>query len=139
MKICVFHLMPYRFLPDDFERTYRSVWVDVPHGFHDPEKTAGLTPLGLWRDDAPVADVVVLPIDELVQVLWRDPGSEAATQWAMLPELDADNVAAQIESVQRRAAMAKFVWPIPDKGIKKRLHRIESPRATAGAVAEFLA
>ena len=23
--------------------------------------------------------------------------------------------------------MAKFVWPIPDKGIKKRLHRIAAP------------
>ena len=31
MKICFFHLMPYRFLPDDFETRYRSVWVDVPH------------------------------------------------------------------------------------------------------------
>src|SRR5574342_281122 len=42
MKICFFHLMPYRFLPDDFERTYRSVWVDVPHHLHDAEKTRGL-------------------------------------------------------------------------------------------------
>jgi len=42
MKICFFHLMPYRFLPDDFEQRYRSVWVDVPHHLHDPEKTRGL-------------------------------------------------------------------------------------------------
>src|ERR1700756_2955964 len=42
MKICFFHLMPYRFLPDDFERTYRSVWVDVPHHLYDAEKTRGL-------------------------------------------------------------------------------------------------
>src|SRR3989441_3100222 len=34
--------MPYRFLPDDFEERYRSVWVDVPHGLHDAEKTSGL-------------------------------------------------------------------------------------------------
>jgi alkanesulfonate monooxygenase SsuD/methylene tetrahydromethanopterin reductase-like flavin-dependent oxidoreductase (luciferase family) len=38
MKICLFHLMPYRFLPDDFETRYRSVWVDVPHHLFDPEK-----------------------------------------------------------------------------------------------------
>jgi len=25
MRICFFHLMPYRFLPDDFEHRYRSV------------------------------------------------------------------------------------------------------------------
>src|SRR5205823_14667780 len=42
MKICFFHLMPYRFLPEDFETRYRSVWVDVPHHLYDPEKTRGL-------------------------------------------------------------------------------------------------
>jgi alkanesulfonate monooxygenase SsuD/methylene tetrahydromethanopterin reductase-like flavin-dependent oxidoreductase (luciferase family) len=42
MKICFFHLMPYRFLPDDFERRYRSVWVDPPHHLFDPEKTSAL-------------------------------------------------------------------------------------------------
>jgi len=30
MKISMFHLMPYRDLPADFERRYGSVWVDPP-------------------------------------------------------------------------------------------------------------
>ena len=30
MKIYFFHLMPYRFLPDDFREKYRGVWVDIP-------------------------------------------------------------------------------------------------------------
>ena len=38
MKICWFHLMPYRYLPDDFEEKYRSVWVDVPSHLFDPVK-----------------------------------------------------------------------------------------------------
>jgi pimeloyl-ACP methyl ester carboxylesterase len=50
-----------------------------------------------------------------------------ARAWAALPENEDENVAAQIESVQRRAAMAKFAWPIPDKGLRKRLHRIAAP------------
>ena len=25
-------------------------------------------------------------------------------------------------------ATGKFVWPIPDKGLKKRLHRIKAPK-----------
>jgi hypothetical protein len=37
MKIGWFHLMPYRFLPEDFEQRYRSVWVDPPHHLYDPE------------------------------------------------------------------------------------------------------
>ena len=36
MKVHFFHLMPYRFLPDDFREKYRSVWVDVPSELFDP-------------------------------------------------------------------------------------------------------
>ncbi|MDE2935490.1 MAG: LLM class flavin-dependent oxidoreductase [Chloroflexota bacterium] len=38
MKICWFHLMPYRHLPPDFEQKYRSVWVDPPSHLYDAEK-----------------------------------------------------------------------------------------------------
>ena len=86
-----------------------------------------VSPLGLWRDDAPPADVAILPPEDLEPVLWRDPQSDVARRWIDLPASEDDNVAAQIESIQRRAAMSKFVWPIPDKGIRKRLHRIAAP------------
>jgi pimeloyl-ACP methyl ester carboxylesterase len=86
-----------------------------------------VSPLGLWLDHAPAEDVVILPREELMAALWKDPESEAARRWATLPESDEANVAVQIESIQRLSAMARFVWPIPDKGIKKRLHRIAAP------------
>lgn len=86
-----------------------------------------ISPLGLWLTGKPVADVVILPQPELHPLLWKDPSSEAARRWATLPESDADNVAAQIEQIQRLAAMGKFVWPIPDKGLRKRAHRIAAP------------
>jgi len=38
VKFCFFHLMPYRFLPKDFEKNYHSVWVDVPSKLFDPVK-----------------------------------------------------------------------------------------------------
>ncbi len=38
MKVHFFHLMPYRFLPDDFREENRSVWVDVPSKLFDPAK-----------------------------------------------------------------------------------------------------
>lgn len=91
------------------------------------ERVVLLSPLGLWSDAAPSADVLILPEDDLAAILWRDPDAEAARRWARLPEGEEDNVAAQIESIQRRAAMAKFVWPIPDKGLRKRLHRVAAP------------
>jgi pimeloyl-ACP methyl ester carboxylesterase len=86
-----------------------------------------ISPLGLWRDDAPSADVVTLPQEDLMGAMWADPDSDAARRWAAEPADEDENAAAQIESVQRRAAMAKFVWPIPDKGLRKRLHRISAP------------
>jgi pimeloyl-ACP methyl ester carboxylesterase len=86
-----------------------------------------ISPLGLWIDGKPVADVITLPAADLDALLWRDPASEAARRWRTLPQSDAENAAAQIEQIQRLAAMGKFVWPIPDKGLKKRLHRLAAP------------
>ena len=40
MKISMFHLCPYRNLPDDFSEKYHSVWVDVPRHLYDPETGA---------------------------------------------------------------------------------------------------
>ena len=40
---------------------------------------------------------------------------------------ETNSSALSFSSIQRRAAMAKFVWPIPDKGIRKRLHRVSAP------------
>ncbi len=94
---------------------------------HRARRLVLVSPLGLWLDSAPSADVLITPAEDLPSLLWSDLQGEAARRWATLPELDAENVAAQIESIQRRAAIARFVWPIPDKGIRKRLHRIVAP------------
>jgi pimeloyl-ACP methyl ester carboxylesterase len=85
------------------------------------------SPLGLWRDDAPSADVLILPAEDLLPALWADPGSEAARRWATLPEADEENMAAQIDAIARKSAIARFVWPIPDRGLTRRLHRVAAP------------
>jgi alkanesulfonate monooxygenase SsuD/methylene tetrahydromethanopterin reductase-like flavin-dependent oxidoreductase (luciferase family) len=41
MKIACFHLMPYRDLPDDFEKKHKSAWFTLPFdGNADPRKVA---------------------------------------------------------------------------------------------------
>lgn len=90
-------------------------------------RVALVSPLGLWLDGKPVADVVTLPAADLDLLLWGDPGSEAARRWRAVPARGDDDAAAQIEQIQRLAAMGKFVWPIPDKGLGKRLHRLAAP------------
>src|SRR5581483_2364502 len=40
VKVTSFHFMPYRELPDDVERRYRSMWVDPPwHELADAART----------------------------------------------------------------------------------------------------
>ncbi|HYB13014.1 MAG TPA: LLM class flavin-dependent oxidoreductase [Myxococcota bacterium] len=41
MKHFLFHLMPYRELPHDFEKTHESAWVWAPNTLFDPEKAHG--------------------------------------------------------------------------------------------------
>jgi alkanesulfonate monooxygenase SsuD/methylene tetrahydromethanopterin reductase-like flavin-dependent oxidoreductase (luciferase family) len=38
MKFNWFHLMPYRWLPDNFRERYHSVWVDLPNSLYDPQR-----------------------------------------------------------------------------------------------------
>jgi pimeloyl-ACP methyl ester carboxylesterase len=44
-----------------------------------------------------------------------------------LPKDPEESVNAQIGLTWSLGCTGKFVWPIPDKGLKKRLHRIQAP------------
>jgi pimeloyl-ACP methyl ester carboxylesterase len=44
-----------------------------------------------------------------------------------LPEDAKARVAAQVDFVWAQACTGKFTWPIPDKGLRKHIHRITSP------------
>jgi pimeloyl-ACP methyl ester carboxylesterase len=83
--------------------------------------------IGLWRDDAPVLDYFSTDMRALQAAVWTDPESELVK--SRQPDMsDMEAFAATMyESLQSLSAAAKFVWPIPDKGLKKRLHRIAAP------------
>ena len=83
-----------------------------------------VAPAGLWRDDAPVADFLALNSAEMEQHLWaagQPPGSEDMETAERAPELLLP------ERVQDLTAAGKFLWPIPDRGLKRRAYRIKSP------------
>ncbi len=93
------------------------------------DKLVLVAPVGLWREDAPVADIFTMSPRELVEAAVADPAGPLAQQLVQQqqPE-DAERQAAlQLERIQALAAAGKFLWPIPDKGLKKRLHRIKAP------------
>jgi pimeloyl-ACP methyl ester carboxylesterase len=90
-------------------------------------RLVALDPIGLWREDAPVVNWVAAAPEELPALLFHDPGGEAARAALAPPEDPEAAVAAIAGLAWAIGCTAKFVWPIPDKGLAKRLHRIEIP------------
>jgi len=93
------------------------------------EKLVLIAPIGLWREDAPYtcADWCALGPGEIMDTLFYDknhplvvkrmtppPGASAAANW-------------QVNFIWTLGCTAKVIWPIPDKGLKKRIHRVTAP------------
>jgi pimeloyl-ACP methyl ester carboxylesterase len=86
-----------------------------------------LDPIGLWRDDAPVAQYMTMTPDELPAVLFHDPAGPAAQAALAMPESTEELAVAMADAVWAMGATGKFVWPIPDRGLGRRLHRVTAP------------
>jgi pimeloyl-ACP methyl ester carboxylesterase len=82
--------------------------------------------LGLWLDDHPVADFFAMTPEQLAVALWHDPDSEVAKAMMAIPEDEQAQLQAVLLRSQHLATAGKFLWPIPDKGLHKRLHRIKA-------------
>ncbi|WP_197651792.1 alpha/beta fold hydrolase [Carbonactinospora thermoautotrophica] len=89
-----------------------------------PEKLVLLAPIGLWRDDAPVANWIATPPDQLPALLFHDPAGAAAQLMLKLPEDPEAARAATAGLVWAFGCTGKFTWPIPDRGLRNRLHRV---------------
>ncbi len=86
-----------------------------------------LDPIGLWRDDLPVRNGVMVSPEGQAELLFFDPQGEAARAILTPPEDPAEAAAAIASTVWALGCTTKFFWPIPDKGLSKRIHRIETP------------
>lgn len=86
-----------------------------------------LDPVGLWRDDIGVSNWIAAAPTELPAMLFADPSCAAAQ--AMFTPPDDPNVAVEgvAALVWAIGCTGKFLWPIPDRGLRRRLHRIEAP------------
>lgn len=86
-----------------------------------------LAPLGLWRADAPVTDYMSAAPHELPAMLFADPTGPAAQATFTMPPDPEMAIAIQAGMVWAMGCSGKFLWPIPDRGLRKRLHRIAAP------------
>ena len=97
---------------------------------HRPErvtKLITLDPIGLWLDDAPVAQYMLMTPEQLVTTLYKHLDSPAVQAALQMPSDPKQVAVATADLVWALGATGKFVWPIPDKGLKKRLHRVKAP------------
>ncbi len=95
-----------------------------------------IDPAGLWRDDLPVKNWMIMPEEARARALFADPTGEAAMRFFDLPEDPKARVAAQVDFVWSQACTGKFAWPLPDKGLKKHIHRIASPTLVVWGMAD---
>ena len=82
--------------------------------------------VGLWIEAQPVADFFAMTPEQLGIALWHDPNSEVAKAMMAVPQDEQAQLEAYLLRAQHLATAGKFLWPIPDRGLKKRIHRIKA-------------
>ncbi len=86
-----------------------------------------IDPVGLWRDDLPVKNWMVLSDAERRRSLFADPTGESAQRFFAVPADAKERVDVLSQFIWSQACTGKFVWPLPDRGLKNRIHRIGAP------------
>lgn len=96
-----------------------------------PDQMAGLVllaPLGLWLDDAPVADLFSTLPHDLPGLLFHDPaiGTSILTRGADFTD-DEAVIEFFVANARRLGTAGKLMFPIPDRRLSKRLYRLRAP------------
>ncbi len=87
-----------------------------------------LAPLGLFDEREPVADVWARKPEEVAPLFSTRPDDFAAARLSPPPGCTAQQaIDWQIVFARAQEAAARLLWPIPDLGLSKRLHRITCP------------
>jgi pimeloyl-ACP methyl ester carboxylesterase len=112
-------------------------WMAAEMAALRPDKIGRLAltaPVGLWRDEAPVVDLFGSMAHELAPYLFHDMTCAAAQRMLGLTQLFSnkdDRTQEQIETLIGMSrgfrTVAKFLFPIPESGLERRLWRIKAP------------
>jgi len=98
-----------------------------------------IDPVGLWRDDHPVKNWMILRDTERAATLFAEPEGEAARRFFAVPAEPSARVDTLSQSVWAQACTGKFVWPIADRGLSRRIHRIAAPTLVVWGDADRIA
>jgi pimeloyl-ACP methyl ester carboxylesterase len=90
-------------------------------------RLALIDPIGFWRDGDRITNWMMLDPLRLRDSIFHDPGSDAARRMFGVTDDPEAATAARVRLMWAMGATGKFIWPIPDKGLKKRVHRVTAP------------
>jgi pimeloyl-ACP methyl ester carboxylesterase len=99
--------------------------IAAEYAAHYPRRVAKLvllSPFGLWRDDHPVADLFSVPYAAFNTMLWK--GGKTSPEMSDPADEPNDPIEKQVQLAQAMTTVAKFIWPIPDRGLRRRLPRV---------------
>jgi pimeloyl-ACP methyl ester carboxylesterase len=88
------------------------------------DKLALIAPIGLWLDEHPVPDISGVPPEQIPELVLADPQGPLA---AMMPAPDPSDPESLFRAAMTMASILQFIWPLPDKGLSKRLYRVKAP------------
>ncbi|HUZ77603.1 MAG TPA: alpha/beta hydrolase [Chloroflexota bacterium] len=99
-----------------------------------PERFTSLTliaPFGLWDPEHPIPDFFAMAPAEVAQAAQgQDSGAPLAVGGVAAPPEtgnDEERVAFSVERARALAGAARFLWPLPNRGLAKRIHRVCAP------------
>ena len=83
--------------------------------------------LGLWVDETPVADINGIAERKIPALLFADASGSAAIDAFAMPSDPVAMATTMVARISTRAAVSHFIWPIPDRDLRRRLYRITAP------------
>lgn len=107
-----------------------------------------ISPMGLWRDDAPLENWMARDPRSVTEAMFADPDGPLAQGGVTVNEAPNASMGprsrAENERLARTRAMeldpkaaaeawwimactGHFIWPLPEKGLRTRIHRIDAP------------
>jgi pimeloyl-ACP methyl ester carboxylesterase len=94
---------------------------------HRVKRLVLVSATGFWIEQHPLPDPFALGLPELAAHLFHDPQSPLAQMFTTIPSDPQQLADMYVERTKRLTQASRFLWPIPDRGLKKRIWRIAAP------------
>jgi pimeloyl-ACP methyl ester carboxylesterase len=92
-----------------------------------PKKVSKLVvaaPYGLWREDLPIDNYARYAFDELPQLFSSRPDDPKVCEYFPFSKAGEEYLDAATTFTWNLGVATKFLWPIPERGLSRRIHRV---------------